>query len=186
MVSNPLYLGACEGMGFPNLPVPGSGGGSGDGLKIAAGDAIKISRITISDISYSRIGVNTDDETITVDSVTNKLKSLCIGLKDLSTSEVNTGIKDTDGKHIYKRSFDFLFTSGSIVEVGTIDNVYKVKSIIGMAYESSYSFVLPRIISASDLLEVFFEPATGKVKANAAGSHTGTTGFVTIFYTKSA
>ena len=106
MVSNPLYLGACEGMGFPNLPAPGSGS-SGDGLKIAAGDAIKISSITISDIRYSRIGVKTDDETITVDSVTNKLKSLVKGLKDYSTSEVATGEHWTDGKMIYRRVIQF-------------------------------------------------------------------------------
>ena len=95
---NKIYCGE----GFPNLPdfKDLSGGGSGSAA-VMAGQAIRISDISVSNVSYKRINANVDDLTIAVDGVTNKLKSLVKGLYNYSTSEVNTGQKWIDGKDIF-------------------------------------------------------------------------------------
>lgn len=87
------------GNGFPNLPdfKDLSGGGS---AAVMAGQAIRISDISASNVSYKRINANVDELTIAVDEVTNKLKSLVKGVKDFSTSEVDTGIKWINGNNI--------------------------------------------------------------------------------------
>lgn len=95
------------GDGFPNLPdfKDLSGGGSGSAA-VMAGQAIRISDIRVSNVSYKRINASVDELTIAVDGVTNKLKSLVKGLKDLSTTEVDTGIKWIDGKTIFAKVSD--------------------------------------------------------------------------------
>lgn len=97
------------GDGFPNLPnfKDLSGGGSGGSAAVMAGQAIRISDISVSDVSYKRINANVDDLTIAVDGVTNKLKSLVKGLYNFSTTEVNTGQKWIDGKDIFCKTVEY-------------------------------------------------------------------------------
>lgn len=175
------------GDGFPNLPdfKDLSGGGSGGSAAVMAGQAIRISDISVSNVSYKRINANVDELTIAVDSVTNKLKSLVKGVKDYSTTEQDTGIVDTDGKHVFVKSFDLTFTPGSLVEVGEITNVYAIKKIEAVATFLNMTFPLPYVVSESNLAVAFFDIESGKVKTNAVGStYTDATGFATVYYTK--
>lgn len=97
------------GDGFPNLPdfKDLSGGGSGGSAAVMAGQAIRISDIRVSNVSYKRINANVDDLTIAVDGVTNKLKSLVKGLYNFSTTEFNTGQKWVDGKDIFCKTVEY-------------------------------------------------------------------------------
>lgn len=90
------------GDGFPNLPnfKDLSGGGSGGKAAVMAGQAIRISDISVSNVSYKRINANVDDLTIGIDQVTNKLKSLVKGVYDFSETEFDTGQKWINGNDI--------------------------------------------------------------------------------------
>lgn len=148
------------GDGFPNLPdfKDLSGGGSGSAA-VMAGQAIRISDISVSNVSYKRVNANVDDLTIAVDGVTNKLKSLVKGVKDYSATEQDTGIKWTDNKSIYQKTIHLTSgwgTTGDWVDVDTttpIDTLIAADLIVKQTNgPTSIGAGFIRLVSTTDYL----------------------------------
>lgn len=166
------------GDGFPNLPdfKDLSGGGS---AAVTAGQAIRISDIRVSNVSYKRINANVDDLTIAVDGVTNKLKSLVKGLYNFSTVEVNTGQKWIDGKDIFCKTVEYESTltiaTGTWTDLTGFDSSEIDTPIMGISGTASMN-----------CYPLNLNVGTTKLQAQAARASAIGVKTVTVWYTKAS
>ena len=185
MMSNNIYLGATEGIGFPNLPAPGAGGGSSDAGLIAyeqktlkadkaynAGDNFVYDGVIYeataniakdADIVIEGAGANAE----ALDPVQAQINALSgsSGGINYSTSEQNTGLKWIDGKDIYQRTFSFTTTrngQATTVEDSLITNLDKVVSTDIMFVLSGVAFMANNYYTAgSNYFTAYYNKNSG-------------------------
>lgn len=182
------------GNGFPNLPdfKDLSGGGSGGSAAVMAGQAIRISDISVSNVSYKRINASVDDLTIAIDATTNKLKSLVkqVPFETPAGVEVDTGLTDLDGNHIFMKSFhetltaedmdesfDILPANTTIVDYDCLIRVFS-GAVAGFFVRPNY------YITQNDFVTAFIYQGTFHV--NHKAYHGGGDAFIKLYYTKNS
>lgn len=175
------------GDGFPNLPnFKDLSGGSVGSAAVMAGQAIRISDISVSNVRYKRINANVDDLTIAVDEVTNKLKSLVKGVVNYSTDEVDTGKKWVDGKSVYQKVYPWTATAAGDITAGAVPaNMGTVVSIRGIyTTASGGSAAINYYGGASDFISCYTTAENVMVHPNMGTGVYPMSGNVILEYTK--
>lgn len=109
------------------------------------------------------------------------------GMKDFSAEEVDTGVKWTNGKPIYRRTITGrVMQTGAFVTIGTIDTLEQVVNIAGGILTSSNMFVPVNTYFNSTYWFSCFVGATGvgSIDCVSTAGYLGTA-VITIEYTKS-
>lgn len=107
---------------------------------------------------------------------------------DYSTSEVNTGFKWVDGKDIYKKTINFgsLPNSGATKNVAHgITNLENVVHMFGTATDGTTIIPLPHATTNTGFL-VQLQVTSTNVTIMSAANRTSSTGYVTLYYTKTS
>lgn len=152
-------------------------------IEYIANDAFPVTNANIADSAVTAGKINTGAVTKA------KLASAITNISDYSTTEKSTGFTWTDGKTIYKKTINFgalpnataKSVNLSITNLGVIINTEAF-----CVYSNGINFPIPFTNTNDFASSVMLNYSSTQVTITTGTDRSSATGYVTIFYTKTA